>query len=30
MVLALCRGPYQREEDWGYARDVAQVWRAAG
>eukprot|EP01045_Picozoa_sp_COSAG04_P002911 COSAG04_NODE_111_length_25781_cov_90.291761_9_plen_222_part_00 len=30
MVLALCRGPYQREENWGYARDVAQVWRAAG
>jgi alpha-galactosidase len=30
MVLALCRGPYQREQDWGYAPEVAQVWRAEG
>ncbi len=30
MVLALCRGPYQQEEKWGYAPDVAQVWRATG
>eukprot|EP01051_Picozoa_sp_SAG22_P016622 SAG22_NODE_2381_length_2632_cov_1.847217_2_plen_124_part_00 len=30
MVLALCRGPYQKEEDWGYAPKVAQVWRATG
>ena len=29
-VLALCRGPYQREDNWGYAPDVAQVWRATG
>eukprot|EP01052_Picozoa_sp_SAG31_P036451 SAG31_NODE_4553_length_3144_cov_2.079803_1_plen_460_part_00 len=28
MVLALCRGPYQRESHWGYAPEVAQVWRA--
>jgi len=30
MVLALCRGPYQREAKWGYAPEVAQVWRATG
>ena len=25
MVFALCRGPYQQQEKWGYAPDVAQV-----
>ena len=30
MVLALCRGPYQGEDHWGYAPEVAQVWRATG
>ena len=30
MVFALCRGPYQQQEKWGYAPDVAQVWRATG
>jgi hypothetical protein len=30
MVLALCRGPYQQDEKWGYAPEVAQVWRATG
>lgn len=26
----LCRGPYQREDHWGYAPEIAQGWRAAG
>lgn len=30
MVLELCRGPYRDMDEWGYAPDVAQVWRAAG
>ena len=29
MVLELCRGDYIDEKSWGYAPDVAQVWRAA-
>ena len=29
VVLELCRGPYIDEADGGYARDVAQIWRAA-
>ena len=30
MVLELCRGPYRDMDKWGYAPQVAQVWRAAG
>jgi len=30
MIFALCRGPYQSEQKWGYAPKVAQVWRATG
>jgi alpha-galactosidase len=26
----LCRGPYQKEDKWGYAPDIAQGWRATG
>ena len=29
VVLELCRGPYIYRDEWGYARDVAQIWRAA-
>lgn len=28
MALELCRGPYQEEDHWGYAPQVAQGWRA--
>ena len=28
IALELCRGPYEKEENWGYAPSVAQVWRA--
>lgn len=28
MVLELCRGPYETEPGWGYAPQIAQVWRA--
>lgn len=28
IVLELCRGDYQKEKKWGYAPDVAQLWRA--
>eukprot|EP00948_MAST-09A_sp_MAST-9A-sp1_P004076 g4076.t1 len=30
MILELCRGPYDKMENWGYASDIAQVWRATG
>jgi len=30
IVLELCRGTYQTEDKWGYAPDVAQIWRATG
>jgi len=30
IVLELCRGPYQRMDHWGYAPDIAQIWRATG
>mmetsp|Transcript_12440 Transcript_12440/g.40711 ORF Transcript_12440/g.40711 Transcript_12440/m.40711 type:complete len:431 (+) Transcript_12440:235-1527(+) len=30
MVLELCRGDYQDEDAWGYAPDIAQIWRATG
>ena len=30
MILELCHGPYTKSDDWGYAPQVAQVWRAAG
>jgi alpha-galactosidase len=30
MVLELCRGPYQKLTEWGYAPEIAQVWRAGG
>ena len=30
IVLELCRGPYMKEDHWGYAPGIAQVWRAAG
>ena len=26
----MCRGPYQRQDHWGYAPEVAQGWRATG
>ena len=29
MILELCRGPYAGEDGWGYAPQIAQVWRAA-
>lgn len=29
MVLELCRGDYQDQDQWGYAPEIAQVWRAA-
>ena len=30
MVLELCRGTYQDLPKWGYAPEIAQVWRATG
>jgi alpha-galactosidase len=30
MALELCRGPYQQQDKWGYAPEVAQGWRATG
>jgi len=30
IVLELCRGDYQKENRWGYAPEVAQLWRATG
>eukprot|EP01079_Euglenida_sp_SAG-EU17-18_P011582 gene11582-2108_t len=30
IAFELCRGPYQKEDHWGYAPGVAQVWRATG
>ena len=27
MALELCRGPYQQQDKWGYAPEVAQGWR---
>ena len=30
MILELCRGPYQGEDKWGYAPDIAQIWRVTG
>lgn len=26
----LCRGPYQKQDHWGYAPEIAQGWRATG
>jgi len=28
MILELCRGTYSGEDKWGYAPEIAQVWRA--
>jgi len=30
MVLELCRGTYEKLDNWGYASTIAQVWRANG
>jgi len=30
IVLELCRGSYQTQNKWGYAPQVAQLWRASG
>jgi len=30
IVLELCRGTYQNQNKWGYAPQVAQLWRATG
>jgi len=30
IVLELCRGSYQDQSKWGYAPQVAQIWRATG
>jgi alpha-galactosidase len=30
MSYMLCRGPYQKEDHYGYAPDIAQGWRATG
>ena len=30
MAFELCRGPYEKMQDWGYADSVAQLWRADG
>ena len=30
MAFELCRGPYEKMERWGYADQVAQLWRADG
>jgi hypothetical protein len=30
MILELCRGPYTSMDKWGYAPEIAQVWRATG
>merc|ERR1719329_4902 len=30
MGYMLCRGPYSREDHWGYAPEIAQGWRATG
>merc|ERR1719316_2575558 len=30
MSYMLCRGPYQKEDKWGYAPSIAQGWRATG
>ena len=31
-MLELCRGPYQSDDkdDWSYAPEIAQIWRATG
>ena len=30
IALELCRGDYEAMPDWGYAPEIAQVWRATG
>jgi len=30
MAFELCRGDYEKLDHWGYAPEIAQVWRADG
>jgi len=30
MIMELCRGKYSSQDKWGYAPEIAQVWRAHG